>query len=235
GIPGSINLGYSSYTLTTGWKHNLLIGDNVGANYNSIVLSDAESRPVIAFYNTFTGNLEVGFYSESGFNYGIVDSAGNVGEFVSLAVDNNGRVLWAYYNFTNDDLKFSIFNATMPPAMAGNPRSRVQMPTAFRGWAFSSTSIIWLWDDNSSNETNFLVYSATSTPFSLQKITNENTISWIQEGLLPNTSYTYYVAARNADGVVTSSAATVSTLANPPTAQVVNPVDIYIYGQVVAV
>src|SRR5207248_4050393 len=89
----------------------------------------------------------------------------------SIAVDASGDVHIAY-GYSTTPKKWRVADWTgagFAAPMGGNPRGKVQAPTAFRAASANSTSIAWRWADNSSNELGFSLYgAATSTgPFTL--------------------------------------------------------------------
>ncbi len=108
----------------------------------------------------------------------------------------------------------AVATAASPPAAPSHPGAT----------ANSSTSIEWSWQDNSSNETGFSVWTDPGmvTPSTLGMITPANTTSWTQTALTANSLYSFQVAATNLYG---RSAKTIPlsvwTLAAPPVAPLV--------------
>ncbi|MFA5857903.1 MAG: fibronectin type III domain-containing protein, partial [Elusimicrobiota bacterium] len=88
------------------------------------------------------------------------------------------------------------------------------LPGNMNGIAVSSTSINWLWSDNSSNESGFYVKSSTN---GVLNSLSANTTFWIEQGLNINTSYYRYVESYNFGGISSSTAVIKYTLANPAT------------------
>jgi len=65
----------------------------------------------------------------------------------------------------------------------------------------SPTSVLVVWDDNSSNEDNYLLYrSVGGGSFSLYQTLSENTIEYDDTGLSSGTEYSYEVSAKNEAG-----------------------------------
>jgi len=103
-------------------------------------------------------------------------------------------------------------------------------PTNFSGMVISSSTIQWSWQDNSTGvleEDNFLLYTATAGPlvgqatyFGVVQIIQQNpgtgTTNYLEQNLLPNTTYIRYIGAQNSDGVNISNSATYYTYAAPP-------------------
>lgn len=93
----------------------------------------------------------------------------------------------------------------------------------------TETSITWTWQDNSPDETGFLVYDdpGVTPPSTLQEKTAADVTQWTHSGLSPNTAYTMQVAATNEIIGLTSAPTapyTAWTLANVPVAPTVaNP------------
>jgi hypothetical protein len=81
--------------------------------------------------------------------------------------------------------------------------------------------ITWRWTDNSEGETGFKVWAdaGAATPTTLRTTTAANATSWTMTGLVPNTDYTFRVAATGATGDSSRTANfTARTLAAPPVA-----------------
>lgn len=89
-------------------------------------------------------------------------------------------------------------------------------PTVFQGLSQKDSTIRWRWQDNSANETGFILEDSAGTPMSTQL--SENTSEYLEKNLLPNTRYVRRIRAlgRNAESSVQSNQDTVVTLASPP-------------------
>ena len=74
--------------------------------------------------------------------------------------------------------------------------------------AFTSTSIDWSWQDTSSDESGFMVWTDPGdvAPSTLSATTPADTVSWLQSGLAANSLYSFQVAAT---GIYGTSARTV--------------------------
>ncbi len=96
-------------------------------------------------------------------------------------------------------------NGFVPPPAA---------PSAFAGTAASTSSILWSWTDNASDETGFRVMSGT---ISLSGDLAANTTVWLQTGLSSSTSYgPYFVRVFNSTGTADSAISSATTAAIPP-------------------
>ncbi|MCX7626006.1 MAG: fibronectin type III domain-containing protein [Candidatus Sumerlaeaceae bacterium] len=74
-------------------------------------------------------------------------------------------------------------------------------PSNLRATAQSSTSIALTWQDNSSNEQNFILERKKGTgSYAVIATLNANTTSYLDTGLARSTTYTYRVKARNGSG-----------------------------------
>lgn len=84
----------------------------------------------------------------------------------------------------------------------GNSAGSPATPTNLVAVPRSSTSILFTWTDNSSNETGFEVYRSTlpQGPFKFIKLTASNSTSYIDTLLNPNTRYYYKVRSINEFG-----------------------------------
>ena len=106
---------------------------------------------------------------------------------------------------------------SLPPAAPANPGAT----------AIGTNTVSWTWQDNSSDETGFNVYDdpGAGVPSTLQTTTAANATSWTHTKLMPNTRYSFQVAATNTYGDSAKTANfTAWTLAATPAAPVVgNP------------
>jgi len=182
---------------------------------------DGAGNPSIAYYNMNTQSLKYARYDGSAWSTATVVDSTKAGDFASLAIDGSGNVHISYRDELNGNLKVAHWiTAGLPVPMGGNSRGKVQAPTGLGASAINISSITWRWQDNSSNELGFRVYSATtSAPYVM--LAGTATLAagintWSQTGLVPNTSYYNYVTAVNAGGIVTSSPTAVWTKAQPP-------------------
>jgi hypothetical protein len=87
--------------------------------------------------------------------------------------------------------------------------SSTSVPAA-PGWAGAAptgpNSIAWTWQDNSSRETGYAIYTAANGSLpALQTTTAANTTSWVQTGLTPSTPVAMVVFGVNASGASTSA------------------------------
>jgi hypothetical protein len=95
-------------TCTAGNVYRTLSAAGQGeGKFTSLVL-DASGFPVIAYYDTVLGDLELAHCTDAtcaGKTVATVDSGGVVGQYTSLALDASGFPVIAYYDVTNGDLK----------------------------------------------------------------------------------------------------------------------------------
>ena len=73
-------------------------------------------------------------------------------------------------------------------------------PTNLEGWALSSSTIRLWWQDNSDDESLFVVYRRQAGPWAAALYINANQIMAVDSLLEDTTLYHYYVLARNAIG-----------------------------------
>ena len=98
---------------SAGWKTEIVDAAGDVGKSASLAL-DAEGNPRIAYYdqtplgnNQIKGDLKFAWKDDgASWKTEIVDAAGNVGEWASLALNAQGNPSIAYYDQTNGDLKF---------------------------------------------------------------------------------------------------------------------------------
>ncbi len=117
--------------------------------------------------------------------------------------------------------KVQAFNSEGIPTIYDTTISTITLPAipseplGFRGVAVSTVAINWTWEITSS-ATYYQIYRAGDNHL-LKNLEGNETISWNEIGLEPNTQYSRYIKAGNASGVsFGSSVVSKYTLANPP-------------------
>ena len=157
--------------------------------------SQVASAPLTGAMGTSTGGLDVASWAGQEFLQGTVDEAA-----VYNSVLSAGRVA-AHY---------SAATGSTPPISA---------PSSLTATAISTTQVNLSWNDNSSNETEFVVERDTSPSFpspTLQS-TWSNATTFSDTGLTPGTTYYYRVKARNStDSSGYSNSANATTPATQP-------------------
>lgn len=73
--------------------------------YSSIAYSG--TTPHISYYDYSNGNLRYAYYNGTSWQILAVDSADDVGQWTSIAVDGSGKVHISYYDVTNTNLKYA--------------------------------------------------------------------------------------------------------------------------------
>ena len=68
---------------------------------------DSQGNPHIAYYDNLHGKLRYASRADGAWTPTTVDSAGNVGGYISLQLDAMDRPRISYYDITNQDLKFA--------------------------------------------------------------------------------------------------------------------------------
>lgn len=102
---------FSSQPANTGQVNDA--GQSLTGRANDIVY-DSSGQLVMAWYDPQDQSLKLSVRSPEG-DWGIaqtVDSSGNVGGFLSLALDSHGWAGIAYYDATNGDLKYAHWNGS---------------------------------------------------------------------------------------------------------------------------
>jgi hypothetical protein len=121
------------YASSTGnlWYTKVIAGGNWAGEYSSLKL-DVNSRPHIAYYEATHGDLKYITWNGYWGNPVIIDSGVSgddddnvdVGQYVSLAIDNIGKFHISYYDSTNGNLKYARWDGsnwiTTPLDTAGN-------------------------------------------------------------------------------------------------------------------
>jgi hypothetical protein len=103
--------------------------------------------------------------------------------------------------YSNTDSATTLAGETLPAA-----------PTLFSATTQSSTALFLQWQDNSANETSFVIQRQVGFSFVDFTSSPANTAAASLIGLTPNTSYTLRVVARNSAGDSPSNTSTASTL-----------------------
>jgi len=104
--------------------------------------------------------------------------------------------------------------------------TKVMAPTTLIGTAQSSTSILWSWTDNSSNETGFKVYTNTTGTL-IETIATASTTSYLETDLTKNTEYSRYVVAYDSAGSsnATASVGVTTPTSKPDTFALISPIN----------
>ena len=88
-----------------GWTYEQVDGTNTG-EYLSLVYTSTDN-PYIAYYVGSTGDLMVAHYDGSSWVYEDVDTYGNVGTFIDMAIDGNDMLHIVYFDETTGSIKYA--------------------------------------------------------------------------------------------------------------------------------
>lgn len=161
-------------------------------------------------------------------------AAGTMSEMGVTRVNADGSSGWTRtiaYGYAaalalgNRDSGVYVVGGTTAKLDQGNPAATPAQPTVLSYFDLKSNSIYLGWSDNSSNETGFTVERCTGTQsvcdgtpaaWSVIVTVGENVSTYIDGGLLPETTYSWRVKGFNAAGASPySNTLTVKTLAAP--------------------
>lgn len=122
----TIHLSYIRYNATdlvyryrdgSGWQEEIVDNYMIRGDYTSIVI-DNQGNPHIAYTtdteNNDRYNVNLKYAVKNGGNWqkSIIDDDGEVGDFVTLSLTQNGRPVMSYYDLDNESLKFAAYNGT---------------------------------------------------------------------------------------------------------------------------
>lgn len=127
-------------------------------------------------------------------NLSLISASYGFGDIRGLASDLSGNIYVSGY-------RYSLLSLSKHPALVA--------PSSFTGIALSSTSIRWSWTDVI-GESSYQVFS--NTREALSEDLSADTLFWIENGLLPNTSYTRYVVSKEGQESHESMTSAVVTL-----------------------
>ena len=88
-----------------GWSYEQIDGTNTG-EYLSLVYTSTDN-PYIAYYVGQTGDLMVAMNDGSSWVYEDVDTYGNVGTFIDMAIDSNDTLHIVYFDETTGSIKYA--------------------------------------------------------------------------------------------------------------------------------
>jgi len=93
----------------------------------------------------------------------------------------------------------SLPSLAVPVVNLNTPPFNITSPSNLKGIVTSSTSINVFWNDNSNNESAFELYRRTKgyKKYTLIALTAEDAISFLDQGVKPDSSYTYLIRAIN--------------------------------------
>lgn len=92
------------------------VDNSAGAGQFNSIGVDSSGYPHIAYYDPTSQSLKVATASSAttpfGFSSTTVDSGADVGKYCSLTVDSSSQVHISYYDATNGNLKYSLYNGS---------------------------------------------------------------------------------------------------------------------------
>ena len=121
--PPSANLKYARWT-GLGWAAWVVQSTYDVGKYTSIAL-DNRDYAHISYYNDTSDDLRYAYWNGDAWAYRgtswSVDTGGSVGQYTSLALDNNGYACISYYYNTGGDLKYTRWNGSQWVKANGTP------------------------------------------------------------------------------------------------------------------
>ncbi|HTG35138.1 MAG TPA: fibronectin type III domain-containing protein [Thermoanaerobaculia bacterium] len=124
------------------------------------------------------------------------NGAGGNDARISFQLDRNGNWAIAAGSFSPNETGPYTLTLTCSGQQVNTPAA----PTNLQATAVSSTEIDLSWQDNSNNETGFIVEAIINGSFQQIGTVNGNVTAAQIVNLTPQTSYTFRVRARNANG-----------------------------------
>ena len=124
------------------------------------------------------------------------NGAGGNDARISFQLDRNGNWAVAAGSFSPNETGPYTLTLTCSGQQANTPAA----PTNLQATAVSSTEIDLTWQDNSNNETGFIVEALINGSFQQIGTVNGNVTAAQIVNLTPQTSYTFRIRARNASG-----------------------------------
>lgn len=124
------------------------------------------------------------------------NGAGGNDARISFQLDRNGKWAVAAGSFSPRETGPYTLTLTCSETQANTPAA----PTGLQATAVSSTEIDLSWQDNSNNETGFIVEALINGSFQQIGTVNANFTAARITNLTPQTSYTFRIRARNANG-----------------------------------
>lgn len=191
--------------------------------YNIAITQSGNDLSVVAPGGTFTGSIDgdkvswTGSYP-SGSGRTTITSMALIVAASGNAISGSGTWTWAD-SASSCSGTSQAFNATRIPGAAPTPAA----PSALSASAPSSSTVQLVWNDNSSNETNFKIERRlngdASAGFTQIALVGAGATTYTDTALNALTAYDYRVRASNSAGdSAYSNVFTVTTLAPPPPA-----------------
>ena len=89
---------------------------------------DSKQRPHLAYWDSGLGVLKYATLTEKGWRAQIVDNAGNVGQYPSLALDSQDNVYITYYDASSGSLKLAHKTAEPAPSVPVQKAQAAETP-----------------------------------------------------------------------------------------------------------